>query len=141
MKTEEYLKLYANELINASKITDENFERKRDLLDLFYLALINTFKKEEMRTNRLGIENVIVLEDEKTITYVVALIRPGLLIGVNGETINSVIKKTGERILWTNNINHIKQKEIKIDLVETLSRWSAVKRMGELVDFYCNFSG
>lgn len=130
MKTEEYLKLYANELINASKITDENFERKRDLLDLFYLALINTFKKEEMRTNRLGIENVIVLEDEKTITYVVALIRPGLLIGVNGETINSVIKKTGERILWTNNINHIKQKEIKIDLVETLSRWSAVKKDG-----------
>lgn len=139
MKTEEYLKLYVNELINASKITDENFERKRDLLDMFYLALINTFKEEEIRTNKLGIENVIVLEDEKTITYVVALRRPGLLIGINGETINSVIKKTGEKILWTNNINHIKQKEIKIDLVETSSRWSAVKRMEEIVDFYCNF--
>ena len=93
MKTEEYLKLYANELINASKITDENFERKRDLLDLMFFALIHTFKEEEMRCNRLGLENVIVLEDEKTITYVVALMRPGLLIGVNGETIEFVIKE------------------------------------------------
>lgn len=93
MKTEEYLKLYANELINASKITDVEFERKKDLLDLMFFSLLYTFKKEEMRTNILGIENVIVLEDEKTITYVVALARPGLLIGANGETIAFVIKE------------------------------------------------
>lgn len=93
MKTEEYLKLYANELINASKITDAEFERKRDLLDLIFLSLLKIFKEEEMRINILGIENVIVLEDEKTITYVVALMRPGLLIGVNGETIEFVIKE------------------------------------------------
>lgn len=136
MKTEEYLKLYANELINASKITDENFERKRDLLDLMFFALIHTFKEEEMRCNRLGLENVIVLEDEKTITYVVALMRPGLLIGVNGETIKFVIKEIKKRILQT---DYTRQKEVKIDLVETLSRWSAVKRMGEIVDFYYNF--
>lgn len=136
MKTEEYLKLYANELINASKITDAEFERKRDLLDLIFLSLLKIFKEEEMRLNVLGIENVIVLEDEKTITYVIALRRPGLLIGIHGETIDSVIKETREIMLWTNNI---KQKEIKIDLVETSSRWSAVKRMGEIVDFYCNF--
>lgn len=136
MKTEEYLKLYANELINASKITDAEFERKRDLLDLIFLSLLKIFKEEEMRINILGIENVIVLEDEKTITYVIALRRPGLLIGIHGETIDSVIKETRERMLW---INNIKQKEIKIDLVETLSRWSAVKRMGEIVDFYYNF--
>lgn len=136
MKTEEYLKLYANELINASKITDAEFERKKDLLDLMFFALLYTFKKEEMRTNILGIENVIVLEDEKTITYVVALIRPGLLIGANGETIAFVIKEIKKRILQT---DYTRQKEVKIDLVETSSRWSAVKRMGELVDFYCNF--
>lgn len=29
MKTEEYLKLYINELTNASKITDVEFERKK----------------------------------------------------------------------------------------------------------------
>lgn len=89
-----------------------------------------------MRTNILGIENVIVLEDEKTITYVVALARPGLLIGANGETIAFVIKEIKKRILHT---DYTRQKEVKIDLVETSSRWSAVKRMGELVDFYCNF--
>ena len=139
MKTKEYLNLYADQLKNVSEFTDEEFERKRDLLDLFYFALLNTFNEMEMRSNQLGIENVIVLEDEKTITYVVALRRPGLLIGLNGETINSVIKKTGERVLWTNNINHIKQKEIKIDLVETSSRWSAVKRMEEIIDFYYEF--
>lgn len=139
MKTKEYLNLYADQLKNVSEFTDEEFERKRDLLDLFYFALLNTFNEMEMRSNQLGIENVIVLEDEKTITYVVALRRHGLLIGLNGETINSVIKKTGERVLWTNNINHIKQKEIKIDLVETSSRWSAVKRMEEIIDFYYEF--
>lgn len=136
MKTEEYLKLYANELINASKITDVEFERKKDLLDLMFFSLLYTFKKEEMRTNILGIENVIVLEDEKTITYVVALARPGLLIGANGETIAFVIKEIKKRILHT---DYTRQKEVKIDLVETSSRWSAVKRMEELVDFYCNF--
>lgn len=136
MKTEEYLKLYANELINVSKITDAEFERKRDLLDLIFLSLLKIFKEEEMRLNVLGIENVIVLEDEKTITYVIALRRPGLLIGPYGETIESVIKETGERMLWT---SHIKQKEIKIDLIETLSKWSAVRRMEEIIDFYYNF--
>lgn len=136
MKAEEYLKLYVNELINVSKITDAEFERKRDLLDLIFFALLYTFKREEMRTNILGIENVIVLEDEKTITYVVALMRPGLLIGANGETIEFVIKEIKKRILQT---DYTRQKEVKIDLVETSSRWSAVKRMGELVDFYYNF--
>lgn len=135
MKTEEYLKLYANELINASKITDENFERKRDLLDLMFLAILKTFKREDVRLNILGIENVIVLEDEKTITYIVALRRPGLLIGVKGTTIEAVVKDMKEIGLSKNK----EQKEIKIDLVETSSRWSAVKRMEELVDFYCNF--
>lgn len=135
MKTEEYLKLYANELINVSKITDAEFERKRDLLDLMFLAILKTFKREDVRLNILGIENVIVLEDEKTITYIVALRRPGLLIGVKGTTIEAVVKDMKEIGLSENK----EQKEIKIDLVETSSRWSAVKRMEELVDFYCNF--
>lgn len=136
MKTKEYLNLYADQLKNVSEFTDEEFERKRDLLDLFYFALLNTFNEMEMRSNQLGIENVIVLEDEKTITYVVALRRPGLLIGVNGKTIESVIKETKKRMLWT---DYQKQKEIKIDLVETLSKWSAVKRMEEIIDFYYEF--
>lgn len=136
MKTKEYLNLYADQLKNVSKFTDEEFERKRDLLDLFYFALLNTFNEMEMRSNQLGIENVIVLEDEKTITYVVALRRPGLLIGPNGKTIESVIKETKKRMLWT---DYQKQKEIKIDLVETLSKWSAVKRMEEIIDFYYEF--
>lgn len=136
MKTKEYLNLYADQLKNVSKFTDEEFERKRDLLDLFYFALLNTFNEMEMRSNQLGIENVIVLEDEKTITYVVALRRPGLLIGVNGKTIESVIKETKKRMLWT---DYQKQKEIKIDLVETSSKWSAVKRMEEIIDFYYEF--
>lgn len=136
MKTKEYLNLYADQLKNVSKFTDEEFERKRDLLDLFYFALLNTFNEMEMRSNQLGIENVIVLEDEKTITYVVALRRPGLLIGSNGKTIESVIKETKKRMLWT---DYQKQKEIKIDLVETLSKWSAVKRMEEIIDFYYEF--
>lgn len=135
MKTEEYLKLYVNELINASKITDVEFERKRDLLDLMFLAILKIFKREDVRLNILGIENVIVLEDEKTITYIVALRRPGLLIGVKGTTIEAVVKGMKEIGLSKNK----EQKEIKIDLVETSSRWSAVKRMEELVDFYCNF--
>lgn len=136
MKTKEYLNLYADQLKNVSEFTDEEFERKRDLLDLFYFALLNTFNEMEMRSNQLGIENVIVLEDEKTITYVVALRRPGLLIGVNGKTIESVIKEIKKRMLWT---DYQKQKEIKIDLVETLSKWSAVKRMEEIIDFYYEF--
>ena len=135
MKTEEYLKLYVNQLTNASKITDVEFERKRDLLDFMFLAILKTFKREEVRLNILGIENVIVLEDEKTITYIVALRRPGLLIGVKGTTIEAVVKDMKEIGLSKNK----EQKEIKIDLVETSSRWSAVKRMEELVDFYCNF--
>lgn len=65
MKTKEYLNLYADQLKNVSEFTDEEFERKRDLLDLFYFALLNTFNEMEMRSNQLGIENVIVLEDEK----------------------------------------------------------------------------
>lgn len=136
MKTKEYLNLYADQLKNVSEFTDEEFERKRDLLDLFYFALLNTFNEMEIRSNQLGIENVIVLEDEKTITYVVALRRPGLLIGSNGKTIESVIKETKKRMLWT---DYQKQKEIKIDLVETLSKWSAVKRMEEIIDFYYEF--
>lgn len=136
MKTKEYLNLYADQLKNVSEFTDEEFERKKDLLDLFYFALLSTFNEMEMRSNQLGIENVIVLEDEKTITYVVALRRPGLLIGSNGKTIESVIKETKKRMLWT---NYQKQKEIKIDLVETLSKWSAVKRMEEIIDFYYEF--
>lgn len=135
MKTKEYLKLYVNELTNASKITDIEFERKRDLLDLMFLAILKTFKREYVRLNILGIENVIVLEDEKTITYIVALRRPGLFIGVKGMTIEAVVKDMKEIGLSKNK----EQKEIKIDLVETSSRWSAVKRMEELVDFYCNF--
>lgn len=39
-------------------------------------------------------------------------------------------------MLWT---DYQKQKEIKIDLVETLSKWSAVKRMEEIIDFYYEF--
>lgn len=136
MKTKEYLNLYADQLKNVSEFTDEEFERKKDLLDLFYFALLSTFNEMEMRSNQLGIENVIVLEDEKTITYVVALRRPGLLIGSNGKTIESVIKETKKRMLWT---NYQKQKEIKIDLVETLSKWSAVRRMEEIIDFYYEF--
>lgn len=136
MKIKEYLNLYADQLKNVSEFTDEEFERKRDLLDLFYFALLNTFNEMEMRSNQLGIENVIVLEDEKTITYVVALRRPGLLVGVNGKTIESVIKESKKRMLWT---DYQKQKEIKIDLVETLSKWSAVRRMAEIIDFYYEF--
>ena len=136
MKTKEYLNLYADQLKNVSEFTDEEFERKKDLLDLFYFALLSTFNEMEMRSNQLGIENVIVLEDEKTITYVVALRHPGLLIGSNGKTIESVIKETKKRMLWT---NYQKQKEIKIDLVETLSKWSAVRRMEEIIDFYYEF--
>lgn len=97
MKTKEYLNLYADQLKNVSEFTDEEFERKKDLLDLFYFALLSTFNEMEMRSNQLGIENVIVLEDEKTITYVVALRRPGLLIGSNGKTIESVIKETKKK--------------------------------------------
>lgn len=136
MKTKEYLNLYADQLKNVSEFTDEEFERKRDLLDLFYFALLNTFNEMEMRSNQLGIENVIVLEDEKTITYVVALRRPGLLIGVNGKTIESVIKETKKECYGLIIKN---KKEIKIDLVETLSKWSAVKRMEEIIDFYYGF--
>lgn len=46
MKTEEYLKLYANELINASKITDAEFERKKDLLDLMFLLFYIRSRKK-----------------------------------------------------------------------------------------------
>lgn len=72
---------------------------------------------------------------KKTITYIVALRRPGLFIGVKGTTMEAVVKDMKEIGLSKNK----EQKEIKIDLVETSSRWSAVKRMEELVDFYCIF--
>lgn len=136
MKTKEYLKLYANYLTDVAEFTDKEFERKRDLLDLFYFSIIEILKKEEMMSNRLGIENVMVLEDEKTITYVVALSRPGLLIGVRGETIESVIKEVKNKMKW---IDISRQKEVKIDLVETLSKWSAIKRLEEIVCFYYDF--
>lgn len=136
MKTKEYLKLYANYLIDMAEFDDTEFERKRDLLDLFYFSIIEILKKEEMMSNRLGIENVMVLEDEKTITYVVALSRPGLLIGVRGETIESVIKEVKNKMKW---IDISRQKEVKIDLVETLSKWSAIKRLEEIVRFYYDF--
>lgn len=76
------------------------------------------------------------VDEKRTLKYAVALRRPGLLIGVNGKTIGSVIKETKKRMLWT---DYQKQKEIKIDLVETLSKWSAVKRMEEIIDFYYEF--
>lgn len=136
MKTKEYLKLYANYLIDMAEFDDTEFKRKRDLLDLFYFSIIEILKKEEMMSNRLGIENVMVLEDEKTITYVVALSRPGLLIGVRGETIESVIKEVKNKMKW---IDISRQKEVKIDLVETLSKWSAIKRLEEIVRFYYDF--
>lgn len=136
MKTKEYLKLYANYLIDMAEFDDTEFKRKGDLLDLFYFSIIEILKKEEMMSNRLGIENVMVLEDEKTITYVVALSRPGLLIGVRGETIESVIKEVKNKMKW---IDISRQKEVKIDLVETLSKWSAIKRLEEIVRFYYDF--
>jgi len=136
MKTKEYLNLYADQLKNVSEFTDEEFERKRDLLDLFYFALLNTFNEMEMRSNQLGIENVIVLEDEKSVTYVVALGRPGLLIGMRGETMESVIKELKYSMKL---IGISEQKEIKIDLVETLSKWSAIRRLEEIVNFYYQF--
>ena len=136
MKTKEYLKLYANYLIDMAEFDDTEFKRKGDLLDLFYFSIIEILKKEEMMSNRLGIENVMVLEDEKTITYVVALSRPGLLIGVRGETIESVIKEVKNKMKW---IDISRQKEVKIDLVETLSKWSAIKRLEEIVSFYYDF--
>lgn len=113
MKTEEYLKLYVNELTNALKITDAEFERKRYLLDLMFLSLLKIFKKEEMRLNVLGIENVIVLEDEKTITYVIDLRRPGLFIGVKGTTIEAVVK--GMKEIGLSKIKN--KKEIKIKAI------------------------
>lgn len=136
MKTKEYLKLYANYLIDMAEFDDTEFKRKGDLLDLFYFSIIEILKKEEMMSNRLGIENVMVLEDEKTITYVVALSRPGLLIGVRRETIESVIKEVKNKMKW---IDISRQKEVKIDLVETLSKWSAIKRLEEIVCFYYDF--
>lgn len=136
MKTKEYLKLYANYLTDVVEFPDTAFERKRDLLDLFYFSLLKIFKKEEMMSNRLGIENVMVLEDEKVVTYVVALSRPGLLIGVKGETIESVIKEVKGRRGW---LDTSEQKEVKIDLVETSSDWSATKRLEELICFYYDF--
>jgi len=136
MKTKEYLNLYTDQLKNVSEFTDEEFERKRDLLDLFYFALLNTFNEMEMRSNQLGIENVIVLEDEKSVTYVVALGRPGLLIGMRGETMESVIKELKYSMKL---IGISEQKEIKIDLVETLSKWSAIRRLEEIVNFYYQF--
>ena len=48
MKTKEYLKLYANYLIDMAEFDDTEFERKRDLLDLFYFSIIEILKKEEM---------------------------------------------------------------------------------------------
>lgn len=136
MKTKEYLKLYANHLIDIAEFPNTEFERKRDLLDLFYFSLIKVFKREDMMSNRLGIENVLVSEDEKSVTYVVALGRPGLLIGMRGETMESVIKELKDSM---KRIGISEQKEIKIDLVETSSRWSAVKRMEEIIDFYYEF--
>lgn len=136
MKTKEYLKLYVNHLIDIAEFPNTEFERKRDLLDLFYFSLLKVFKREDMMSNRLGIENVLVSEDEKSVTYVVALGRPGLLIGMRGETMESVIKELKDSMKRT---GISEQKEIKIDLVETLSKWSAVRRLEEIVSFYYLF--
>lgn len=122
----------------AVVITDE----RSSSVEVCFAELVEAIGKNKIavsyrKDNEITVEtNVIVLEDEKTITYVIALRRPGLLIGPYGETIESVIKETGERMLWT---SHIKQKEIKIDLIETLSKWSAVRRMEEIIDFHYNF--
>lgn len=136
MKTKEYLKLYANHLIDIAEFPNTEFERKRDLLDLFYFSLLKVFKREDMMSNRLGIENVLVSEDEKSVTYVVALGHPCLLIGMRGETIESVIKELKYSMKL---IGISEQKEIKIDLVETLSKWSAIRRLEEIVNFYYQF--
>ena len=136
MKTKEYLKLYANYLTDVAEFPDTAFERKRDLLDLFYLSLMKLFEKEDMKYNILGIENVLVLEDEKVVTYIVALSYPGLLVGIRGETIESVIKGVKARRKW---LDISEQKEIKIDLVETSPEWSAARRLKEIVNFYYEF--